>query len=90
MIVLPKQWRHWCKLMKLKPEGRGYRHRHRYYALIGRGRHWRINMYGEFQMSEKHETFDRWANSLEKSVPMPLNEKDFKNAVKEMLNGKIS
>lgn len=84
-VKLPKQWRHWCKLMKLKPESRGYRYRHCYYALIGRGRHWRINMYGEFQMSEKHETFDRWANSLEKTAPMPKTKYEFIKTVKEML-----
>lgn len=83
-IKLPKQWRHWCKLMKLKPEGR-YKYRHRYFALKGRGRRWRINMYGEFQMSEKEETFDRWANSLEKSVDMPKTKDEFIIAVKEML-----
>jgi len=85
MIKLPKQWRHWCKLMKLKPETRR-KYSYQYFYLIGRGRRWRVNMHGQFQMSEKHETFDRWANSIEDWVPMPLNEKDFKNAVKGMLS----
>ena len=83
-LKLPKQWRHWCKLMKLKPEGRG-KYQLRYFALVGRGRHLRVNMYGEFQMSEKHEKFDRWANSLEKTAPMPKTKYEFIKTVKEML-----
>ena len=84
-VKLPKQWRHWCKLMKLKPEGRG-KYNLRHFALIGRGRRWRVNMYGQFQMSEPHETFDRWANSVDCSVyPLPNTKTEFIKNVNEML-----
>jgi hypothetical protein len=67
MTKLPKQWKHWCGRMNLRP----YKGSRRYYGvpkwvyLKGRGRHWRINDKGEFQASEVYETFDRWANSVQ-------------------------
>lgn len=88
-IKLPKQWKHWCKLMRLKPESRGrYLCKYEYFALVGHGHRWRVNMHGQFQMSEPYEQFDRWANSVELSMPMPNTEWKFIKAVNTAL-GKV-
>lgn len=58
---LPKQWKHWLALAKLKTRGRQPWQQWNFY---GRGRHFRINCHGQFQVSQKFQEFDRWANSL--------------------------
>lgn len=60
-----KQWKDWCRRLNLTPNPGGTRDRYTWYDLKGRGRYWRINSLGQFQASEKYQTFDRWANSVE-------------------------
>lgn len=59
--------------------------KYEYYGLVGRGHRWRVNMHGEFQMSEPYEQFDRWANSVQETVTMPTTFKEFNLAVNTML-----
>jgi len=84
---LPKQWLHWARKMKLYP------HTPRCccsgYYLIGRGRYWRVCCNGEFDMSEKFSTFDRWANSCELTHPtLPKTEAEFISMINSMLGRK--
>lgn len=64
-IVLPKQWKDWCRAAGLRLNGRRRKWernwRSSYLYLKGRGHQWRINMYGEFQCGDRLEDFDRWA-----------------------------
>ena len=75
--------------MNLQP----YKGHRRYYGvpvwvyLKGRGRHWRINDVGEFQASEVYETFDRWSNSVQCSMPnLPKTFDEFRFMVLVMEN----
>lgn len=69
-VKLPKQWPHWCKRLHLRKDST-FRGTDEWTLLIGCGRHWRINVNGEFQASERHETFDRWANSTVATFTIP-------------------
>lgn len=40
-------------------------------TLRGSGRRWRINVSGTFDMSCPNADFDRWANSTERTFPLP-------------------
>lgn len=77
---LPKQWKHWCLLAGLKPDGpanKYSRQHYRLFNLIGKNRHWRVNCNGEFEASCPKEHFDRWANSrgaLVETVPRTKQE----------------
>lgn len=86
-IKLPKQWRHWCKLVGLRPEGKGKYNRssNAWLSLRGLGRRWRINCYGELSVSLKEEYFDRWALSHVRSLPMPHTEAAFLELVAVLL-----
>ena len=79
-IKFPKQWKHWAKLAGLKPYTiRGW---HSNFGFIGRGRHWRVNRFGEFQSSCNLKDFDRWANStLNTYNGIPQTQAEFFNAV---------
>jgi hypothetical protein len=90
MIKLPKQYRHWCKLANLRPIGK-YKRRYgfsgKYYQycyLKGRGRTWRVNSDGLFQMSEPYDTFDRWANSFFSEMEIPKTYKEFLAGIQSM------
>jgi hypothetical protein len=39
-------------------------------------------MYGDFQASEVYSVFDRWANSIEESFPLPKTRDEFLEIVK--------
>lgn len=87
-IILPKQWEHWCRKARLKPQGadrwsRGIQKRGFY--LRGRGHHWRVNCFGIFQIGDTYEEFDRWALCTVVDVMMPTCEADFLEAVQYML-----
>jgi hypothetical protein len=58
------EFRHIARACGLRPEWRGSEHYFR-----GRGHRWRINDCGEFQMCDGN--FDRWANSVGVSIPLP-------------------
>lgn len=90
-LHLPKQWRRWLKAAGLTHSSGADENRKRRYmsdwaCLKGHGRYWRIDCEGNLDMSEPFDDFDRWANSLEKSVKMEaLTQEEFINLVKEML-----
>ena len=83
-MKLPRQWLHWCRLNKLRPEvpRRSYS---RLY-LIGHGRRWRVSDRGMFQVSEPLPYFDRWANSKMGELPMPNTRDEFRTAVEFLLS----
>lgn len=81
---LPKQWLYWARGMRLKPKH--LRWSHSGYYLEGRGRHWRINAQGHFQISAPLDDFDRWANSVAASLPtIPRTEAQFRDAIRELI-----
>jgi hypothetical protein len=85
---IPLRFSAWCKTAGLGPwsVSRGFPVTN----WRGHGRHWRINDKGEFQMSERFKTFDRWANSLDASCPpdlLPQNARQLRGMVEYMLGG---
>lgn len=84
-VKLPKQWKDWCKQCGLRATNSGFKlgkfKKYDYFTLKGKGRHWRVNCYGELQCSERYENFDRWANSHQESESMPVSFVDFRNVV---------
>ena len=82
---LPKQWLYWAMKAGLKPTGGGRGLRTGFY-LQGRNRNWRVNSYGDFEVSCPLEDFDRWANSHGAFADsFPTNEKEFLATVKTLL-----
>lgn len=81
----PKQLKRWLYKARLRPCGWGAVRAARdgYAAYEGRGRVWRI-VDGYLDMSCPTGEFDRWANSLEKRIPLPTNEKTFVETVKRI------
>ena len=57
---LPKQWKHWCKMNGLQPQGKRKRKLQDWTYLIGQGYVWRVTM-GRFQRGDSIAEFDRWA-----------------------------
>lgn len=89
-IELPKQWRKWCRKAGLRTSYDSKMDRHSPYGggfyMKGHGRHWRVDCEGYLDVSEPFETFDRWANSLVRSVPMTAkNEREFLELVVSLL-----
>ena len=79
-MKLPKQWKHWARKAGLRTESR--RGRFSGFYLVGRGRRWRVNCYGEFECSCPTEHFDRWANSRGEAMDtIPKTESEFLAAV---------
>lgn len=93
-VKAPKQIHYWAKLAGLKVKHRSHRksrHVCSWYSKENDGsvRLWRINMFGNLDISCNYEDFDRWANSLEHSLPClyqikQTKEKDFLNTVNEL------
>ena len=83
-MKFPKQWSHWLRKNKMKdmsPKSFAKNN-----SWLGHGRYWRINCYGEFQVSCKLSDWDKWSNSVCYSVPhVPTTEKEFSDTVKFML-----
>lgn len=69
-VKLPKQWAHWCQRLHLRKSGRG-RGARAWRLLIGCGRHWRVNVNNELDVSCRHENFDRWAISTVATFTIP-------------------
>lgn len=87
IVKVPKQicwWAYKAGLRPYKPSLKSYR---RPYNWKGHGRHWRINMHGQFQVSETYDTFDRWANSVQETWGMPKYEHEFLTIVEQVNNG---
>lgn len=64
---LPKSFNHWLRVHGIRP--RNYTDQ-----WAGKGRRFRINCNGYFQMGDGD--FDRWANSVAMSCDIPMNRKD--------------
>lgn len=91
MVKLPKQWKHWCYKLGLRPEsGKRYisstlgvmYNKSHYCYLVGRGRRFRVNMWNVLEVGSTYEDFDRWANSVVERYSMPTNFNEFKKIVK--------
>jgi hypothetical protein len=82
-VKLPKQWKDWCRKSGLRAVNSGFKlgRKHDYLNLKGKGRHWRVNCYGEFQCSERYENFDRWANSIIALACVPKSLKEFRTTL---------
>lgn len=89
---LPKQWKHWCKKVGMKPHSNrpsSERDQWAWWYLKGRGRVWRINDKGMFQCGDTYADFDRWALCDIEQEPLPKTERAFMNAVTAMLRRKV-
>lgn len=89
-IVLPKQWKHWCRSAGLglgKPLRKWDRNLDSWINLVGNGHRWRINMYGEFQCGDRNSDFDRWALSNNVFVDFEIfkSRDQFVKIVKQMV-----
>lgn len=92
-LKLPKQWKHWCRLAGLRPEGRGryIRTTSAWMALNGQGRKWRIALRDAaqpgdciFQAGDNYADFDRWALSEQRDFEIPRSWAEFDAAVKSV------
>lgn len=84
MNKLPKQWKHWCYKLGLRPEStksRYYKPTYRYFYLVGRGRRFRVNMWNVLEVGSAYEDFDRWANSVVGRHNLPTTFNEFKKIV---------
>lgn len=88
-IILPTQWKHWCKKANLRAhthQKSGNRSSYDWFYLKGRGRVWRVNMYNMFQCGDTYEEFDRWALCDITETTCPKTEEQFINAVVALEN----
>lgn len=88
MRKLPKQWKHWCKLAGMKPHSNrpsAERGEWAWWYLKGRGRVWRINDKGMFQCGDTYADFDRWALCEIEEATMPINHREFRETVANLL-----
>lgn len=91
-FALPKQWRHWAKVNRLRPHGKVYHKRTSWTYLVGRGRVWRIayDYEGEkgytFQGGDRLPEFDRWALSRRYEFPVPQSLAEFTQVVRSLSN----
>ncbi len=80
-IKLPKQWKHWCSQMNLRPM-HDRRNSYAYFYLKGRGFVWRVNCHGHFERGDTHNEFDRWALcNIDRIDSLPQTFDDFKSSV---------
>lgn len=84
-IVLPKQWKHWCKDQRLTIHGLGRKRMGNWFYLKGRGHYWRVNCYGMLQRGDTYADFDRWALCDIEEVAMPRTRAQFRAAVAKLL-----
>ena len=68
---LPPGWQRMCKAVGLRPEGHRASRGKSWQHLIGGGRHWRVNVNNELDVSCRHEKFDRWAISTVATFTIP-------------------
>lgn len=82
IVKLPKQWRHWCASMHLRPYGKRTEKSHwNWYYLKGRGFVWRVNCFAELERGDSYEGFDRWALCAVDAMQLPKTKATFKSAV---------
>lgn len=75
-LKIPKQFRHWASEYGFSPERTRLNHNIPYLYNKDSCRYMRVNSKYELQVSDVD--FDRWANSVEFTIAMPKNRKDFK------------
>lgn len=85
---LPKAWFHWLRENGIRPETR--RRPYSGFYLKGRGRHWRVDCNGQFEVSCPFDDFDRWANSGVAEVPVPATRAGFRQAVADLLAAPVT
>lgn len=85
---LPKQWCYWCRKAGLNVGYRlsDQRKKYSWWYLKGHGHRWRVNSENNFQISYPEIHFDRWANSFKAEVRLPQTEKEFLDAVKQLID----
>lgn len=85
MNRLPKQWKHWCRTVGLRPVV-NRRHFDDWLYLIGRGRVWRVTCNDTLQCGDRIEGFDRWAMcSLITSARVPRSLAEFEETVRHLI-----
>lgn len=87
-IVLPKQWGRWLEKAGLRVVGKYSRVWWAKFNMVGHNRRWRINRFGELDVSCLSSDFDRWALSWRAGRPCygtVTNEKQFVALVKDLL-----
>ena len=85
-VKLPKQWKHWLEVVGFDKSTRRYKQHLLWMYWKGHGRHWRINCYGQMQVSKKFNEFDRWANSVQYTTEgIPTTQQEFIDRVNFML-----
>jgi hypothetical protein len=77
-MTLPINFEKWCTEAGLVPEHDNY------YYLVGHNYRWRINDKDYLQRSCTLSKFDRWANSVDLSWPMPKKKDTFFKYIKVM------
>lgn len=80
-VKLPKQWRHWCASMHLRPNYRRGKAHWNWFYLKGRGHMWRVNCFAEFQRGDTYAEFDRWALCSIDAAEIPKTKAEFKATV---------
>jgi hypothetical protein len=70
-IILPRSFNHWLSSRGIRIHSREKRSRWLKPPVCwyGKGREFRVNMFGEFEMGDND--FDRWVNSTEVSFNIP-------------------
>lgn len=87
--TLPKGWKHWCRLARLRPRDKGRDRRAHgqaaWFYLHGHGREWRVNCHNQIECGDTYEDFDRWARCDIQSAPMPRTRDEFLATVRQLL-----
>jgi hypothetical protein len=81
LIKLPKQWDDWCRAAKLRPTSGKYGK----FYLKGRGHHWRVNCFKEFELGDTYTDFDRWVLSDRIISDLPKSKAEFLETVTSAL-----
>ncbi|MHD0644080.1 hypothetical protein ACYPKM_00420 [Pseudomonas aeruginosa] len=87
-VMLPKQWKHWCRIAGLRVQyrkGRGGRKKHTLFNLVGRGFVWRVTANHTFQRGDTITRFDRWALCAIEETRIPMTKAAFVDAVESLL-----
>lgn len=95
-VVLPKQWKDWCRAARLrtrtlqaskgwKPLAESNRGLGNWFYLHGRGHEWRVSNHGMLQCGDTYDEFDRWALCAIHEVEMPKTKAEFVAAVKSLV-----
>ena len=84
-VKLPKQWRHWCASMHLRPHVRRGKTHWNWFYLKGRGYMWRVNSFAEFERGDTYGNFDRWARCNIDFSLLPQTKAEFQATVRHLV-----